>query len=137
MIIEQLSVFSENRSGMLADITNKLTEADIEIDALTIADTAEFGVVRLIVDAPKKALSVLKLDGYVASLTPVIALLMKHESKSLSKIAKILGDAKISIEYLYACVARKAGTAFVVLRVEELDEAVALLKTEDYIAYRT
>jgi len=135
MIIDQLSVFSENRAGMLADITAMLAEAGIDIEALTIAETAEFGVLRFIVDAPKKALTVLKLEGYVASLTPVIALRMDNSPGSLSRIARTLGDAGISIEYLYACVAREIGSAFVILRVEETEEAVDLLEAKGYEAY--
>ena len=136
MIIDQLSVFSENRAGMLADITAMLAEADIDIEALTIAETAEFGVLRFIVDAPKKALAVLKLEGFVASLTPVIALNMENKPGSLARIAKTLGDANISIEYLYACVAREADSAFVILRVEDTEGAATLLKENGYEAYR-
>ena len=136
MIIDQLSVFSENRAGMLADITAMLAEAGIDIEALTIADTAEFGVLRFIVDAPKKALSVLKVGGFVASLTPVIALKMDNTPGSLAKIAKTLGDANISIEYLYACVTREIDSAFVILRVENNETAVALLTANGYEAYR-
>ena len=136
MIIDQLSVFSENRAGTLADITALLAEAEIDIEALSIAETAEFGILRFIVDSPKKALSVLKLEGYVASLTPVIALRMGNTPGSLAKIARTLGDAEISIEYLYACVAQEIGSAFVILRVENTEEAVALLTESGYEAYR-
>jgi len=136
MIIDQLSVFSENRAGMLADITSILAEAEIDIEALTIAETAEFGILRFIVDAPKKAMSVLKLEGFVASLTPVIALSMGNTPGSLAKIAKVLGDSEISIEYLYAAVASNADGAFVILRVEDTDGAVALLKENGYEAYK-
>ena len=136
MIIDQLSVFSENRAGMLADITAILAEAEIDIEALTVADTAEFGIFRFIVDSPKKALAVLKLEGFVASLTPVIALNMENKPGSLAKIAKIFAEADISIEYLYACVASEVDSAFVILRVEDIEEAVALLKSKGYEAYR-
>ena len=136
MIIDQLSVFSENRAGMLADITALLAEAEIDIEALTIADTMEFGVLRFIVDAPKKALSVLKLEGFVASLTPVIALKMSNTPGSLANIAKTLADADISIEYLYACVAREINSAFVILRVEDAEAAVTVLKGSGFEAYR-
>ena len=137
MIIDQLSVFSENRAGMLADITALLAEAEIDIEALTVADTAEFGIFRLIVDAPKKALSVLKLEGFVASLTPVIALYMENKPGSLARIARTLADADISVEYVYACVARAADSAFVIIRVEDIDGAVALLTEKGYEAYRS
>ena len=136
MILNQLSVFSENKAGMLAEITSQLAEANIDIEALTIADTAEFGILRLLVDAPKKALSVLKLGGFTASLTPVIALKMKNEPGSLAKIARMLADAEISIEYLYACVAREENSAFVILRIDDTEAAAALLKAKGYEAYK-
>ena len=136
MIIEQLSIFSENKAGMLADITELLAEADIDIEALTIADTAEFGVLRLIVDAPKKALAVLKLGGFIASLTPVIALRMSNAPGSLAEIVKTLAAADISIEYIYAFVAREEGNAFVILRVEDRDAAASLLADKGFEAYR-
>jgi len=136
MIIDQLSVFSENRAGTLADITEQLAEAEIDIKALTIADTAEFGILRFIVDSPKKALAVLKLNGFVAQITPVIALKMKNSPGSLAEIAKTLGDAGISIEYLYASVALDVGSAFVILRVEDMNAASALLAGKRFEAYR-
>ena len=136
MIIDQLSVFTENRNGTLAEITAQLAEAEIDIEALTIAETAEFGILRCIVDSPKKALAVLKLNGFVASITPVIALKMENKHGSLAQITKELGDAEISIEYLYACGTSDEDTAFVVLRVENIEEAVALLIEKGYEAYR-
>ena len=136
MIIDQLSVFIENRAGMLVDVTEQLAEAEIDIEALTIADTAEFGVLRFIVDSPKKALSVLKLNGFIASITPVIALKMQNTPGSLAKITRTLADAEISIEYLYACVASVGDSAFVILRVEDIDAAVKLLTEKGYEAYR-
>ena len=136
MIIDQLSVFTENRNGTLAEITAQLAEAEIDIEALTIAETAEFGILRCIVDSPKKALAVLKLNGFVASITPVIALKMENKHGSLAKITNELGNAEISIEYLYACGTSDEDTAFVVLRVENIEEAVSLLIEKGYEAYR-
>ena len=136
MIIDQLSVFSENKAGMLADITEMLAEAGIDIEALTVADTTDFGIFRFIVDAPKKALTVLKLGGFVASLTPVIALRMDNSPGSLARIVRTLADAEISIEYLYAAVALDVRSAFVVLRVEDKEGAVALLKSKGFEAFK-
>ena len=136
MVLEQLSVFSENRAGMLVEITSLLAEADIDIEALTIADTSEYGILRFIVDAPKKAMTVLKMGGFVATLTPVIALRMQNRPGALNGIAKALSEEGISIEYLYACVAREEGSAFVILRVEDTEAAVALLTEKGYEAYR-
>jgi len=136
MVIDQLSVFSENKAGMIAEITGQLAAADIDIEALTIADTAEFGILRFIVDAPKKALSVLKLGGFPASLTPVIALRMENKPGSLARITRTLADADISIEYLYACVASEKDSAFVILRVEDMETAATLLASAGYEAWK-
>jgi hypothetical protein len=136
MLMDQLSVFSENRAGTLVEITSLLADSGIDIEALTIAETSEYGVLRFLVDAPKKALEALRLGGFVASLTPVIALKMRNKPGALNDIAKTLADAGISIEYLYACVAREEGSAFVILRVEETDAAVALLAAEGYEPFR-
>ena len=136
MIMDQLSVFSENRAGMLVEITSLLAEAEIDIEALTIAETSEYGILRFIVDAPKKAMTVLKMGGFVATLTPVIALRMPNRPGALNDIVKTLADEGIPIEYLYACVAREEGSAFVILRVEDTDTAVALLTGKGYEAFR-
>ena len=136
MIMDQLSVFSENRTGMLGEITSLLAGADIDIEALTIADTLEYGVLRFLVDAPKKAMTVLKMGGFVATLTPVIALKMPNRPGALNDIVQTLADAGVSIEYLYACVAREEGSAFAILRVEDIDAAVALLSGKGYEAFR-
>jgi hypothetical protein len=132
MILEQISVFVENRAGAVADITQTLADAEIDIKALTLADTGDFGVLRLIVDAPKKALAVLKLAGSVASLTPVVLVGMGNEPGSVAKITRLLADAGISFEYIYAFVAREAGTAYAVLRMEDASAGEAVLRGAGY-----
>ena len=136
MIIDQLSVFCENKAGMLAEIAENLADAGIDIEALTIADTTDFGVLRFIVDSPKKALSILKMNGFAAQVTPVIALRMKNEPGSLARIVRALADEGISIEYLYACVAGDSDSAFVILRVEDMENAKTALTEKGYEAYR-
>jgi len=132
MIIDQLSVFAENKVGALADITGMLAEADIDIDALTIADTAEYGVLRLIVDSPKKALTVLKLGGFIVNLTPVISIKMDDKPGSLSQIIRLFAESNIAIEYLYAFVSRESGSAYVVFRVEDTESAAKMLENAGY-----
>jgi hypothetical protein len=132
MILEQISVFVENRAGAVADITQTLAEAEIDIKALTLADTGDFGVLRLIVDAPKKALAVLKLAGSVASLTPVVVVKMGNEPGSVAKITRLLADAGVSLEYIYAFVAREAGTAYAVLRMESAESGETVLRQAGY-----
>ncbi|MDR0854463.1 MAG: hypothetical protein LBN34_08860 [Clostridiales Family XIII bacterium] len=127
MTIDQLSVFVENRSGTLFEITEALSGAGIGIIAFTVADTSEFGVLRLIVDSPKKALAVLKLEGFIASITPVIGIKMDDSPGSLSTILSALSKASLSIEYIYAFVAKKENSAFSIIRVEDNEKAIAIL----------
>jgi hypothetical protein len=89
-------------------------------------------VLRLIVDAPKKALAVLKLAGSVASLTPVVLVKMGNEPGSVAKITRLLADAGVSLEYIYAFVAREAGTAYAVLRMENAESGEAVLQQAGY-----
>ena len=132
MILEQISVFVENRVGAVADITQTLADAEIDIKALTLADTGDFGVMRLIVDSPKKALAVLKLNQTIASLTPVVVTSMGNDPGSLAKIVRAIADAGIILEYIYAFVAREASTAYAVIRVANADEGNAALLKAGY-----
>ncbi|MDR1728557.1 MAG: hypothetical protein LBT74_11655 [Acidobacteriota bacterium] len=132
MILDQISVFVENKPGALSDVTAQLSEAGIDFKAFTVADTAEFGILRFIVDAPKKALTLLKLNGWVASLTPVVAVKMNDEPGSLARILKLLSDNSVQVEYMYAFVAQEEGRAYVVFRVADPAAAAALLEASGF-----
>jgi hypothetical protein len=119
MIVDQVSVFIENKLGTLAEVTGIMGEAGIDLRALSLADTADFGVLRLIVDAPGKALELLKSAGFVVSKTQVLAVPIQDSPGGLAKVLRILADAKISVEYSYAFITRKQGNAYVILRVED------------------
>ncbi|MCL2493157.1 MAG: ACT domain-containing protein, partial [Clostridiales bacterium] len=99
MIVDQVSVFVENKPGALADIAARLAEAGVDLNALTIADTSEFGVMRFLSDSPKKALALLKLNGWVASLTPVVAVRMDDRPGALAQILMMFSDEEIMVEY--------------------------------------
>jgi hypothetical protein len=126
MTIDQISVFVENKPGCLADITELLAEADIDLRALSIAETADFGILRAIVSEPLIALEVLKNAGISAALTQVLAVELDDVPGSLAGVIRILADAKVSIEYAYAFISRKSGSAYVVLRVEDIDLAASV-----------
>ena len=128
MIIDQISVFAENRKGSLAEITEMLAEAGIDLKAFTVADTTNFGVLRILVDAPKKALAVLQMNDCIASITPVVSVKMDDQPGSLSKILRLFENAEIEVEYMYAFVAQKENTAYVNFRVEDAENAVEMLK---------
>lgn len=127
MTVKQISVFVENTAGKLAELTEYLHQQDIDMRALSIAETQDFGIVRIIVDDAYKASQVLKEAGYVASITPVLAVEMPDEPGSLFKILKLLGDGGINLEYMYAFLTRKEDTAYMVLRVADNEKAAELL----------
>lgn len=127
MIINQLSIFVENKSGRLAEITKVLSDNDIDIRALSIADTKDFGIMRLIVDAPDKAAAALKADGFTVSLTKVICIGVDDKPGGLAKAMSALLENEISVEYMYAFISRSEKDAYVILRVEDNDRAISVL----------
>lgn len=128
MNIKQISVFIENKKGRLAEITKTLAQNDIDISALSIADTTEFGILRLIVNKPEPAESVLKQKGLAVKATDVIAISVANQPGGLAAALEKLDSEHISIEYMYAFVGGTTKEALVVLRVEEADKAVKVLK---------
>jgi len=127
MKVQQISVFLENKSGRLATLTDVLGKAGINIRALSIADTSDFGILRLIVNQPEEAFRILKEAGFTASLTDIIAVEVKDEPGGLAAILKILESAGINIEYLYAFLEKSSNDALVVFRVEQIEDAINLL----------
>ena len=128
MKVKQMSVFLENKSGRLAQVTRVLGENGINIRALSIADTTDFGILRLIVSDPDKTYRVLKEAGFTVSATDVIAVEVADRPGGLADILQLLQNAEVNIEYLYVFIQRTSDAALVVLRVEQLDEAVKVLQ---------
>ncbi len=129
MLIEQLSVFVENEKGKLIKITSVLREAQVDIKALSLADTAEYGILRIIVDDPEKAFEALKEDGHTVSITKVIAIGVKDSPGGLCGALETLAEAGINVDYLYAYVSRNRNHAYVIIRVEDNEKAVEVLQT--------
>lgn len=127
MKIKQISVFLENKPGRLADATKVLADAIINIRALSIADTADFGILRIIVDKPDDAYKILRDNHFTVSVTDVIGVEMADQPGGLNKILSTLGQENINIEYMYAFIGKCNNGAFVVLRVGNTDEAIAVL----------
>ena len=127
MYIKQISVFIENKQGRLAEISEVLAGKEIDIRALSLADTTNFGILRLIVDKPYEAEEALKKAGYTVSLTAVIAIGINDTPGGLSAALRVLSDNDISIEYLYAFISKREGQASVILRVDDGDRAVEVL----------
>ncbi|MEN6315206.1 MAG: ACT domain-containing protein [Clostridiaceae bacterium] len=128
MVVKQISIFLENKSGRLAEVTKILGEKNIDISALSIADTTHFGILRLIVNKPETAEEVLKENGFTVSITSVIAIGVQDKPGGLAKALEVLDGKNIGIEYMYAFVSKKEDEALVILRVEDPDRAVEALK---------
>ncbi len=127
MIIKQLSIFVENKKGRLAEITKAIAAADVDIRALSIADTTDFGILRLIVNKPDEAAAALKEKGITVSVTNVIAVGINDKPGAFSVPMQILADADIDVEYMYAFITRKSEKAYVILRVADNDAAAKVL----------
>lgn len=128
MQIKQLSIFVENKEGRMAEITQILAENGVDIRALSLADTTDFGILRIIVNNPDLAVKVLRDKGMTVSLTNVIAIGIADQPGGFAAAVKVLSQADISIEYLYAFVSRSGGTAYVILRVENNGKAIDVLQ---------
>ena len=129
MAINQLSVFVENKPGKLLDIVKALANANVNIHAMSIADTKDFGILRLIVSDTDKAKEILSSDC-VVTVTPVIAAEMSDKAGALSSILEDFGYENINIEYMYAFTASTELGAYVVLRVDDNDSAERILKSK-------
>ena len=129
MQIKQLSVFVENKSGRLAEITETLAKANVDIRAISIADTSDFGILRLIVDRPEAAVEALRQENMTVSLTTVIAIGITDKPGDFAKAMRVLADANVGIEYMYAFISRDQNKAYVLLRVDDNERAVECLQS--------
>jgi hypothetical protein len=127
MKVEQISIFLENKSGRLAEVTSILATAGINLRSLSLADTADFGVLRLIVDQAERAREVLKANGFTVSKTDVIAVAVPDRPGGLAGILRVLDGAGINVEYMYAFVQRSGDNAIIIFRFEALEQAIQVL----------
>ena len=128
MAVKQISVFLQNRSGGLADITDVLAKAGVNIRALSISEASDFGVLRLIVDDVFAAGNALKENGHIYSLTDVIAVAGEDKPGSIAKIVSVLSDAGMSLDYAYAFFAKSKERAIMIIKVEDSAAAKKVLK---------
>ena len=128
MFIKQISVFLENKKGRLAKVTGALSEAGVDLRAMSMADTSDFGILRLIVDDNEKAMQVLKDSGFAVSQTDVIAVAFDDETGAMAKTLKIFDDNEINLEYLYVFFAQNDSKVVTVFRVVDAEGAVKILK---------
>ena len=128
MRVKQISVFIENRRGRLREVTDVLWKNNINIRALSLADTSDYGVLRLIVDNPHAAHAVLKEGGFMVSETDVIAVEVEDEPGGLSRVLGILDNQGINVEYMYAFVEKCSENAVNIFRIDDIDAAVSALE---------
>jgi hypothetical protein len=127
-LFRQISVFLENKKGKLAEVTGVLAENNIDMWAISIADTTNFGILRIIVDDPEKAVEVLKDAGYPVNTTEVLAVEVSDRPGGLHQVLNILSNEDISIEYLYSFVRRPEEMALILFKVDRLNDATDILK---------
>lgn len=129
MIIPQLSVFLENKSGRLTEVLEVLGKENIKITALSVADTSEFGILRLIVSDPENARSLLKDQHFTVNLSEVISVMAPNEAKYYAKVLRILSDLDISVEYTYAF--SRGPKSIIILRCSNNEDAIKALKDHE------
>ena len=130
MAVRQISVFMENKVGPLAEITTLLAQHQINMRALSVAETQDFGILRIIVEEPEKAEQVLKDNQIIFRESSVLAVLMEDRPGSMAAVVDLLAQAGIPVEYDYAFITRQADNACLILKVKEDEAAEALLEKE-------
>jgi len=128
MAVRQISVFLENTKGRLAEVTKVIADGDINLRAMTIADTADFGILRLIVDKEEKALELLEKKGFTAKETEVIGVEVADQPGGLAKVLDLFEKSGLNIEYLYVTLEKKGNAAVVIFKVDNLTLGKAIIK---------
>jgi len=130
MIVEQISIFLENKAGRLMEVTKALGDAKINIRALSLADTSDFGILRLIVDDNEKAKNMLRERGFTVGKTSVVAVEVNDTPGGLHYILSVLSDSQINVEYMYAYVQPKTDCATLIFRFDRTEAALEVLKNK-------
>ena len=132
MITKQLSVFLENKKGRMCAAADVLAQNNVNIRALSLADTSEFGILRLIVDKPDEGKRALNDAGIIVRVTDVLALTMDDTPGGTLGVLRVLAENDISVEYMYACVGKTSGKAFMIIQAEELEAAEEILRCNGF-----
>ena len=131
MLVKQVSIFVENKEGKIADVLKVLAKENINISALSLADTTNFGILRLIVDDPKKAKNILQMEDMIVKINEILAVGINDQPGGLAKVLDILAKAKVAIEYMYAFTGHNKDNATVVFKTNDLERAYDCLKLND------
>ncbi|WP_459939529.1 ACT domain-containing protein [Desulfonatronum parangueonense] len=128
MKVEQISIFLENRAGRLTDVTRVLSEAKVNIRALSLADTSDFGILRLILTDHERAKQILKDNGFTVGRTSVVAVEVGDRPGGLHSILELLSNSQINVEYMYAFVQQSGKNAVLIFRFDRTDQAIEILQ---------
>ena len=131
MTVEQLSIFVENKPGKLLEALETLGDAGVDLRALSLTDTSDFGILRVIVDNPQNALKTLGDAGFLVKSNNVLAVVIGDKPGGLAAVVRVLSDAGVNIEYTYAFVAHSKDNAYVILRVDDNDAAIKVMAEND------
>lgn len=127
MTVKQISVFLENKPNAMAKVAEVLSKNNIDMRALSLAEAADFGIARIIVDDVYNAMQVIKEEGYICSATKVLAVAIPDEPGELNKVIRCMGDNEINVEYMYAFTSRQKDMACMIFRVEDNEKATQIL----------
>lgn len=130
MNVYQISVFLENRAGQLAEITGILADNSIDMRAISIAETKDYGVLRIIVEDAEKTANILLTHGYVLTMTSVLVVAVPDQVGGLAPVLALLAQGGIDVEYMYSLFTHQTGTAYMVFRVTDEEKFVTLLATQ-------
>lgn len=129
MSIKQISVFLENQTGKIAEITGLLAENHINLRAISIAETKDYGVLRIIADESEKATSILKENGNIISVNPVTVVAVEDKPAGLSELLNLLSEGDVAIEYMYSLFTHQNGKAYMVFRIADEERFIKLLSS--------
>lgn len=129
MNIQQISVFLENRTGQLAEITGTLARSNVDLRAISIAETSDYGIVRIIADDVAATAAILRDAGHILSVTPVQVIAVPDQSGGLAQVLATLAESSIAIEYMYSLFTHRDGEAYMVFRVSEEEKFLNLMKS--------
>ncbi|MBQ3612026.1 MAG: ACT domain-containing protein [Firmicutes bacterium] len=131
MLVKQVSIFVENTTGRLADVTRILADAGIDLKAATIADAADFGILRCIVEDADAAKKILNEKGFNASVSEVIAVSLDNKPGGFHRVLQILADEKVGVKYIYSTIKSAEGEAVIMMKAADNDKAIEVLKAND------
>ena len=127
MSVHQISIFLENRTGQLAQVTRVLADHGVDMRAISIAETSDYGVLRMIVDDADRATAVLLENGYILSMTPVTVVAVPDRSGGLAPVLEALAEGNMDVEYMYSLFTHKEGMAYMVFRINDEEKFMKLL----------